>query len=264
MKISRNFCIVLTAVSTAALILLEIFRPAPFSSETLDRSFFAITTRFIGALMFFALDLYLGYDILRLGNIASKKALFALPCFVVAVNNLPYIALILGKASITGGAMEMIMFALECVLVASFEEMAFRGVVFLSILKGRRDVKHIFLSIIISSAIFGIFHLINLFYGASIGDTLMQVGYSALIGAVCAFVLFKTQSIWLCVIVHATYNFCGQIVPRLGEGNMLNIAQIVITVIISVICAIYIIMNLINASPAEADRLYKKSGENND
>ena len=73
----------------------------------------------------------------------------------------------------------------------------------------------------------------------------------------CAFALYKTGSIWICVLIHSVYNFCGQIVPRLGDGDMLNAPQIIITVIISVICAIYIVLSLIKAAPTESDRLYK-------
>ena len=257
MKVSRKFCIAAVAISTVALAIFEIVHPEPFANENLNKSFSAIITRLVGAALFFVVNIYLDHDVLKIRRVLSKKAVYVLPCLIVALNNLPYVAIFRGDAKITGGCVEIIMFAVECALVAIFEELAFRGALFLSLLKGRRSRRGIFLSIIASSIIFGLFHLINLVYGAGFGDTLLQVGYSALVGAMCAFALFKTGSIWISAAIHAVYNFCGQIIPRLGEGSMLNVPQISITVIISMVCAIYIVLSLIKADPHESDRLYK-------
>lgn len=257
MKISRRFCIFAALVCIAVLVPFEIFRPAPFSSENLNKSFFTIITRLIGAALFLLLNIYLEHDILKPKYAFSRRALWALPCLIVAINNLPSVALLRGDAKISGGALDIILFALECLFVSLFEELAFRGVAFLSILKMRQGKKWLFASIIISSVVFGLFHMVNLIYGAGFGETALQMGYSALVGAMCAFALYKTGSIWICVLIHSVYNFCGQIVPRLGDGEMLNAPQIIITVIISVICAIYIVLSLIKAAPTESDRLYK-------
>ena len=255
-KLRRGFCIAAILVAVAALILIEVFKPAPFGKETLDTSFDTSLSRLIGAAVFFLVTSYLGHDVLQLKYAFTRRVLYVVPCLVVAVNNLPSVALLRGDAKITGGAFEIAFFAVECVLVAMFEELAFRAAIFPMILKKRRISKGIFFSIIVSSALFGLFHTVNLIYGASLGSVLLQIGYSTLVGCMCAFILLKTQSVWLCVIVHAIYNFCGQIVPRLGEGEMLNVPQIVITVIISVLCAIYIVITLIKTDISDADRLY--------
>lgn len=252
----RRLYIAAILVAVAALILIEIFKPAPFGKETLDKSFQTSISRLIGAAVFVMVVIYLGHDVLRAKYAFSGRVLYILPCLAVAVNNLPYVALIRGDARVTGDAFEILFFAVECILVALFEELAFRAALFVSIMRNRRSTKGIFFSIVISSALFGLFHMVNLIYGASIGSVLLQIGYSTLIGCMCAFILLKTQSVWLCATVHAIYNFCGQIVPRLGEGDMLNAPQIIITVIISALCAIYIIMTLIKTGALEADRLY--------
>lgn len=244
-KIGRKLCISLTVVAIILLTLIEILRPAPFENAKINESFFVILTRFIGAALFFVLIKYLSYDILNPKYACGKAALYSLPCFAVAINNLPYVALISGDATVNAGAAELIFFAVECVLVAIFEEFAFRGVLFYSLLKKCDSRRKVIGAIVISSVIFGLFHLVNLIYSADAGGVLLQVGYSTLIGAMCAFVLFKTSSVWLCAAIHAIYNFCGQIVPRLGGGNMLNLPQIIITVIISVFCAIYIILSIL-------------------
>ena len=262
-KISRGVCIAAASVAVAVLILLEILRPAPFGKETLDMSFFTSLTRLIGAAAFVIVTLYLGHDVLSPKNALNRRVLFILPCLVVAINNLPTVALLRHDAAVTGTAPEIAFFAVECILVATFEELVFRGVMFLSILKNRRSTKGIFFSIVVSSALFGIFHMVNLIYGASFGSVMLQVGYSTLVGCMCAFIIIKTHSIWLSVLVHAVFNFCGNIVPRLGEGKMLNAPQIIITVIISVLCAIYIVISLIKTDASDTDRLYRENIRSN-
>lgn len=262
-KIKRGVCLSVTIVAVATLIILEILKPAPFGKATLDVSFLTALTRLIGSVVFFVVTLYLEYDILNPKYVFTMRFLFILPCIVVAVNNLPIVALWRADAKVTGNAVEIVFFAIECVFVALFEELAFRGVLFLSILKNRNTTKGLFISIVISSALFGLFHMVNLIYGASIGSVLLQVGYSTLVGCMCAFVLIKTKSIWLSVLVHAVYNFCGQIVPRLGEGEMLNIAEIIITVIISLLCTIYIVITLIKTNVSETNAMFPKNSRSN-
>ena len=259
-KLRRGFCVAAIIIAVAALILIEILKPAPFGKETLDTPFQTSISRLIGAAVFFIVTLYLGYDVLRPKYAFTRRVLFILPCLVVAVNNLPSVALLGGDARITASAFEIVFFAVECILVAAFEELAFRAALFPMILKNRRSTKGIFFSIVISSALFGLFHTVNLIYGASVGSVLLQIGYSTLVGCMCAFILLKTGSVWLCVVVHAVYNFCGNIVPRLGEGKMLNVPQIIITVIISALCAIYIVITLIKTDVSDIDRLYPNDG----
>lgn len=262
-KIKRSVCLISTVVAVAALIVLEILKPAPFGTATLDESFLTTLTRMIGGAVFLIVTLYLGYDVLNPKYVFTKRFLFILPCLAVAVNNLPLVALLRGDAKISGSSAEIAFFAVECVFVAVFEELAFRGVLFLSILKNHGNRKGIFVSILISSALFGLFHMVNLIYGASLGSVMLQVVYSTLVGCMCAFVLLRTHSVWLAALVHAVYNFCGQIVPRLGEGEMLNAPQIIITVIISLFCAIYIIFSLNKIDISEADSLFPEKIRSN-
>ncbi|MBR0236292.1 MAG: CPBP family intramembrane metalloprotease [Clostridia bacterium] len=255
-KISRKTCIIALMIAVLALTAIEIIKPSPFDDAEINRSFQAIISRAVGAALFILIAIYLGYDIFGLKKAINKKALFALPCLIVALNNLPYVALMRGDAMITGAPAEIYFFILECIFVALFEEVAFRGVLYLTLQKGRTTRRGLFFSVIVSSVVFGLFHLINLFYGASIGQTALQVGYSFLVGCMCAFVLIKTGSIWYCVIIHAIYNFCGQIVSRLGAGEMLNAPQIIITVIISLLCAIYIVIILFKSTPDDVGGFY--------
>lgn len=248
MKISKKFCIISAAAILAFLVIFEILSPSPFESENLNISFLSAVPHVLGTILFLIFILYLGYDVFS----PPRKTASVILCFAVAVNNLPIIALVRTEARIFAPYAEIFAFAVECIFVALFEEFAFRGLLFPFILqKFPKSKKSLFISIIVSSAVFGLFHAVNLIYGESPASVVLQMGYSFLIGCMCAFCLYKTRNIFICALVHAIYNFCGGAVPRLGEGNMLNIPQIILTSVVSLICAIYIILNLIKTSQDE-------------
>ena len=113
-----------------------------------------------------------------------------------------------------------------------------------------------FLALILSSAVFAVVHLVNLFMGAGLGATVLQIGYSFLIGGMCSVVLMKTGSIWHCVLLHAVYNFCGGVVPTLGGGDWWDTPTVILTVVLSVLVTAYVVVMLFRMDPRETDKLY--------
>lgn len=124
--------------------------------------------------------------------------------------------------------------------------------------KKRSATKEIFWTTIAGSAIFGAVHLLNLLGGAGIGPTVMQVGYSFLIGGMCSVVLLKTRNVWLCALLHGIYDFCGFLLPTLGGGTWWDTPTIIITVILAVATAIYMIFALLRITPESLDPLFNK------
>lgn len=247
MKINKKTCLISTFIAVIILMMLEILSPKLNGIGITDTAI-GIFSRAIGALLFLIISMYFEYDILKTKNITPKNMISVLPCLIVAVNNLPLVALISNNAYIDAPIKDVLAYAAECLFVALFEELAFRGVLFLTIIKKRGKTRSgMILSIISSSVIFGMFHIFNLFYGASFSSVALQICYSSLIGAMCAYALIKTKCIWICTIIHAVYNFCGGAVPTLGGGTMLNVPQIILTTIVSVLCAAYIIADLLRS-----------------
>ncbi len=188
-----------------------------------------------------------------------KATLTVLPCMLIAINNFPFIAFFTGKATIDGSARSVFTFVLVCLCVGLFEELAFRGCVFTAILqrRGKKPVD-VFLAILLSSAVFAVIHLLNLFEGASVGYVILQVGYSFLIGAMCSVILVKTRNIWYCVILHAVYNFAGSVVLECGKGefwDIWNVPTIILTAVIAVAVAVYVIYLLVKIKPCEIEAL---------
>jgi hypothetical protein len=68
----------------------------------------------------------------------------------------------------------------------------------------------------------------------------------------------KTANIWLCVLVHGLYNFCGAVIPRLGEGVVWDTFTVVVTVIISLVVAAYMVIVFVKDNSETIKNIYKK------
>ena len=240
--IKRKFAISLTAICAVLLILYEIILgDLLFSSIDGEiRGLVDITvTRSIGALVFTVILVYLGYNVLSCAREKFFKGfLFCLPAFAVAINNFPFSCLIKGDAVID-------------------EEMAFRGVIFLGFVERlRMNRKGIFLSIILSSAVFAAVHLLNIFTSSPIA-VIMQIGYSFLIGGMCSVILLKTQNIWFCVAAHAIFNFGGAIVSTCGYGEIWDTFTVVFTVVLALATFVYMFITFLKFDISSIGEIYE-------
>ena len=129
-----------------------------------------------------------------------------------------------------------------------FEECAFRGLLFPLLLSAfeKRDVRRAdVLAILASSAIFGLFHLVNLFAGAGIGPTLLQVGYTFLVGCMFAALTLFTRSVLPAVLIHALYDVGGTAVSLgVADGPQWNAPSVAIMVAASLFAAAAILYRL--------------------
>jgi len=169
-----------------------------------------------------------------------KRLLVVLPCFAVAINNFPFLSVVMGEITFSAKATDVILYAIFCFSVGFFEETAFRGCVFSVILDRKKADRWSGLKAsVLSSAVFGIIHIVNLFAGAGVGYVILQIGYSFLIGALCSVVLVKTANIWYCVILHAVYNFAGGVAPEFGNGKIWTAPTVILTVIVAILVTVY-------------------------
>lgn len=246
-------------IPSIVLVVLEMFPIVYSDNHVLDPLIKVIVTRAVGSLVFIPLSIYMGYNIFGFTSNGRIKVLVCtLVPLAVVVNNMPIIGLITQKAYITEPVSYILVFALEAFMIGLFEEFAFRGVLFPYILENRRSSsKSIFWATVLSSSAFGAVHLLNVFAGAGVGGVFLQVGYSFLIGGMCAIVLLYTRCIWLCVALHAIYDFCGYLIPTLGEGIIWDPITITITAILGVFALVFMIIWLLKISPERVNELYK-------
>ena len=258
----RDVCLCIALISIILLLLCEIFG---FSSlfdgadQNTRTSLDMIATRLLGGIAFLSMLINLGYRVLDpIGNRFWGSILFAIPAFVIAVNNFPFSCVIGGEAYLSAPWWAVALLLLECMCVGFFEECAFRGVVFLGILKKNPHSRvWAFVSIAASSVVFGLVHLINLIESSPLA-VLMQIGYSALIGAMCAVVLMKSANIWLCVIIHGLFNFAGAVIPRCGFGEIWDPFTVALTVVVSVAVALYFVIYFIKGKFEAVSDIYAR------
>ena len=202
-----------------------------------------------------------GYGKIIFSRVNFKGMLAVLPAFIVALNNFPFVAFISGNATITADTGEIILYAIYCISVGVYEETVFRGLIFPLCLKISGGRKHgVFYAVLISSAIFGAVHLVNLFSGGGIGAVLLQTGYSFLIGGMCAVSVCLSENLFTAVAVHALFDVGGLIFgSRIGiaEGFQWDAVTVVITAVIGVIVAAYMLYRLFNLKYDEVKSLYK-------
>lgn len=229
---NRNRMIPVLLVSAAVLLVLEIVRPAFTADPLRNEMLRTILTRTVGGILFLLLIRENGGQVF--GVTRDRRAfLCLLPAAAAAVNNFPIIGLFTGAAQVSAAPIDLLLLAFQSLSVGLFEEMTFRGFLFPLVLQ-KFHGRNPFLPVIVSSALFAAVHLVNLFDGMSPAAVLLQTGYSFLIGGMCAVVLLKTRCIWFCVVLHATYNFGGTLIPTLGSGTVWDSATVTITAILGV------------------------------
>ena len=257
--LSRGVCLGVIIAVIPLLVWLEVGKPTLTADVVLAPLVNMTLTRLLGAVVFLALLLYKGYHVVHpLQKPFWKGLLFALPPFLVVVNNMPILSMLWGDAYLVHNApVYVLWFAAECLAIGLFEELAFRGVIFLMIAEGRHTTrKKLFWSLMLSSAVFGGVHLINLFVGGGVG-VILQMGYSFLIGAMCSVVLLKTRNIWFCVLLHAIYDFSGTLMPTLGGGTWWDTPTVIFTAVLAVATTIYLVRQFFKLDLDEVGKIFK-------
>lgn len=188
-----------------------------------------------------------------------KAFIAVIPALLVAVNNFPIIAFLNGNAVITGDNTDLLLYGLYCLSVGAFEELTYCGLVFPLCTVIYKDKRYgAVFSVATTAATFGLSHLVNLFGGAGIGPTVMQIGYSFLIGAMCAITLCVTKNIFSAIILHTVYDIGGLILSNVGVayGSQWDKTTIIITAVLGVLVAVYYIAIIIKTDFNKIKALY--------
>ncbi|MBQ8658338.1 MAG: CPBP family intramembrane metalloprotease [Clostridia bacterium] len=194
-----------------------------------------------------------------------QKLLYIIPCLIIAVDNFPFAAYFAGKMQLLHtDAGHFLLFGLYCLFVGVFEELIFRGIVFqLLCERFSKDKRGLLKTYFLSSVLFGCMHLLNLFAGAGIGQTLLQVGYSTLTGGLFAFALLKTKNILIPAATHALYNFCGLLFTAelgLGSGSVIDLPTALVMLIVSLIISVFVLYKTFTYPEEEREVLYSRLG----
>ena len=175
-----------------------------------------------------------------------KSMIWSLPLFMVAFVNFPYSSFIKNELRIDRPDL-IPLFVLYVIFVSLLEEVVFRGTIFMLMKDWLRNSRHApLLTTVFCSLIFAVFHFTNLFVGADIVSVLLQVTYTFLIGAMLTVCILKLNNLWLCVLIHAIFNFGGLLVVNdIAIGNPHDLVFWILTIVSGVLCAGHVIYSLI-------------------
>ena len=137
---------------------------------------------------------------LRKPQCHGKTVLYYIPLIMIASVNLWM------GVTMKMDVMHSIIYFIAMILTGFVEEMLFRGFLFQAIAKD--DMKN---AVIVTSILFGLGHIINLFNGNSehVISTLCQLCYAAAAGFLLVSVLLASKSLYPCMITHALLNALG-------------------------------------------------------
>lgn len=254
MKLSEKISRWIVLIGIALFGYLWFTKPTFSSDPAWDALIRSTLYHVFGSIIFGALIVFLGFRLWNKPKLAFLAAF--LPCLAVVVNNFPFLGMLWGEAWITRQDM-LPLFVLDCLLIGVFEELAFRGTLFLAILEKRRSTRRqIFWTTVVSSAVFGLIHLANLLEGAGIVPTVLQVGYSFLIGGMCSIVFLKSQNILFPILLHGIFDIGGRLIDTVGEGKIWNTPTVVITAVLAVLVTVWMLWQLFGVEPKDTDLFY--------
>ena len=156
----------------------------------------------------------------------SKKFLYFIPLSLIATVNL------WNGINIQNYPNEIIFYIINMINVGFIEEIIFRG--FLFKMMQKENLKS---AIIVSSFTFGIGHIINLFIGAQVLPTLLQICYAISIGYLFVIIFYKSKSLLPCIITHSLVNSLS--IFNVENSISLYISSVFL-IIVPIIYAIYI------------------------
>lgn len=133
------------------------------------------------------------YGLTKVTN--SKQYLYFIPLLLIASVNL------WNGININNSTSEIIFHILTMINIGFLEEIIFRG--FLLKMMAKDNIKS---AVIVSAITFGIGHIVNLFNGAELIPTLMQICYAISIGYLFVIIFYKSKSLIPCIITHSLIN----------------------------------------------------------
>lgn len=127
---------------------------------------------------------------------------------------------------------DVIYAAASMALVGFAEEMIFRGFLFKAMLKDG-SVKA---AIIVASVAFGLGHIVNLFTGQNLVETLNQVAFATAVGFIFTFAFYKGGSLLPCILAHSLVDVSSVFAAEEGSQSLDLILHVLIPVLAAAYC----------------------------
>lgn len=143
------------------------------------------------------------YGINSLKNLHYKNLLFCVPMIIIALVNLGF------GIHINYSWQQLLLISIAMLGVGFSEEILFRSFLIKAVIN-----KNTKAAIFIPSIVFGVIHLTNLFGGANLIQTVLQVIYATSFALMCSLFFIKTNNIIPCMICHSLVNITNSFIPN--------------------------------------------------
>lgn len=154
----------------------------------------------------------------------AKSILSGMVFLILAITGCSVFAAEGTKAGVTYRSIPDIMaFVAFVITVGLAEEFLFRGIIADCILERFGSSKTgVFVSVILSGGIFGVMHLLNVFYGRqSLESSFIQMIAAGMLGILLSAIYIRHKSVYGVAFLHAVLNFMTMFTRGVWEGNTL-------------------------------------------
>ncbi len=160
----------------------------------------------------------------------NKAMLWFIPLWIISCFNL------FGGFSPDYRVPGLIYAAVSMALVGFVEELLFRGFLFKAML-GSGSAKT---AIIVSSVTFGLGHIMNLFTGQNLVDTIYQVIFAVVVGFVFTLTYYKGGSLLPCILAHSLIDVFSVFASDEGSQT-LNLTVHAVVLVLSAAYCVYLV-----------------------
>ena len=168
-------------------------------------------------------------------------------------------------ADYIGAAVDLYKFGFGNVLVAFLgalapgftEEVAFRGLGVANYMRTIKSEKQIPLIFWLSTLLFGLVHITNIFAGGNPVAVIFQVIYCIGVGAIFGAVYLRTANLWVIMIAHFTLDFAGLVNNHYASTGGLSTELLISDWINLVAAAIGIVTAMVLISPKNYPEIMK-------
>ncbi len=143
------------------------------------------------------------YGINNLKTLNCKNLLYFAPMIIISLVNLGF------GIHINYSWGQIFQISIAMLGVGFSEEILFRGFLMKAIMNKNPKI-----AILLPSIFFGIIHITNLFVGADVVMTILQVIYATSYGLMCSMFFYKTNNIIPCMICHSITNITNTFMPN--------------------------------------------------
>ena len=192
-----------------------------------------------------------GFKLFKKPKISVSEIFIIFLGFLVCINNFPIVGFIEGNVSLIENA-KIARYILFCVMIGVAEEFVFRG--FIMPLIGLKFTSHSrapFLTVLVSSLIFSLCHIFNIF-SVGVAPTLLQAGYTFLTGGLFGIAYLITENLIFPIILHIIFDLGGLMFSEpfgVAIGNMWDALTIIITAVLGVIVTAVYVFKLYRYKP---------------